>query len=271
MPDRISEPHRASNADGQSPSNGVQRSVVDLMMTHRSVRAFTDELVPGAVVRELITAGTRASTSSNMQAYSVISITDVAVKSRLATLCGDQQQIHQSGAFLVFCADMHKLSLACQMHDVATAAPGEVEALLVSVVDTALVMQNVALAAESLGYGICMIGAMRNDSAAVGDALHLPKHVFALSGMCIGRPSEAGEVKPRLGLEATLHENRYRADADMVPLLAVYDDVQAEWYALRDMHPGDPRWTSVMSRRLPTVEKRRNVEVFLKAQGFLSR
>ncbi len=247
------------------------QSVIEVLMDHRSVRSFTDEAISEDVVRTLVMAGTRASTSSNMQAYAVIAITEADQKSRLASLCSDQKQVHESAAFLVFCADLHKLMLACRMHEVETGAPGEAEALLVAVVDTALVMQNVAVASESLGYGICMIGAIRNQPAAVGEALGLPKHVMAISGMCIGRSAEAGEVKPRLDLDAILHMNRYRSDGELLPLLEAYDDVQSQWYAERDMHPRDPRWTAVMSRRLPGVEKRRSVGTFLRDQGFLSR
>ncbi len=246
------------------------RTVMDTLANHRSVRSFSEEPITQETVRSLVTAGTRASTSSNMQAYTVITITDGDQKERLATFCGDQKQIHESAAFLVFCADLHKLTLACRMHQVETTAPGEVEALLVAVVDTALVMQNVAVAAESLGYGICMIGAMRNQPAEVGETLALPKHVMAISGMCIGRPAEVGEVKPRLGLGATLHVNRYRPDEALEPLLKSYDDTQAQWYQDRGMHVRDPRWTSVMSRRLPGVEKRRSVRRYLREQGFLA-
>lgn len=246
------------------------RTVMETLANHRSVRGFTKETITGETVRSLVTAGTRASTSSNMQAYTVITIVDEGLKERLALLCGDQKQIHESAAFLVFCADLHKLTLACRMHQVETTAPGEAEALLVAVVDTALVMQNVAVAAESLGYGICMIGAMRNQPVEVGEMLELPKHVMAISGMCIGRPSEAGEVKPRLDLDATLHVNRYRSDEELEPLLKAYDETQAQWYEDRGMHMRDPRWTSVMSRRLPGMEKRRSVRRFLRDQGFLA-
>jgi len=244
-------------------------TVIESLKAHRSVRSFTDEAITEETVRSLVTAGTRASTSSNMQAYTVITITDGDLKERLATLCGDQKQIYESAAFLVFCADLHKLTLACRMHQVDTTAPGEAEALLVAVVDTALVMQNVAVAAESLGYGICMIGAMRNQPAEVGETLGMPKYVMAISGMCVGRPAEAGEVKPRLDLNATLHVNRYRSDEELEPLLKAYDDVQAQWYQDRGMHVNDPRWTAVMSRRLPGIAKRASVGQYLRGQGFL--
>ena len=246
------------------------RSLIDVQMAHRSVRSFTGEAIDENTLRRLLEAGTRASTSSNMQAYTVISITDTDLKTRIAGLCADQKQIHESAAFCVFCADLHKLVLACKLHNVSTDAVGQAEALLVAVVDVALVMQNVAIAAESLGFGICMIGAMRNHPPKVAEALHLPKNVMAIAGMCIGRPVDEGEVKPRFDLDATLHLNRYRSDDELVALLRAYDEQQVHWYQQRGMHTADPRWTAVMAKRLPAVEKRETVGRFLKQQGFLT-
>jgi len=245
-------------------------SVIDVQLSHRSVRSFTDETIDGNTVRRLVEVGTRASTSSNMQAYTVIAITDPDLKQRVATLCSDQKQIHESAAFCVFCADLHKLLLGCELQGVDTRAAGQAEALLVAVVDVALVMQNVAVAAESLGYGICMIGAMRNHPHEVAEALHLPKHVMAVAGMCIGRPADVGEIKPRIDLDATLHINRYRDDEELAALLRAYDDRQARWYEERGMHAADARWTAVMAKRLPNVQKRDAVGRFLQEQGFLT-
>lgn len=245
--------------------------VRDLLRAHRSIRSFTDEPIDEKTLCDLVEAGTRASTSSNMQPYTVISITDPELKAKVAVCCADQKQIHESAAFLAFCADLHKLRLACRRHDAPADATGLAEALLISVVDTALVMQNVAVAAESMGYGICMIGAMRNQPDEVARLLRLPDHVFGLAGMCIGRPADNGDVKPRIGLDATLHVNGYRSDEELEALMSEYDDRQSAWYAKRGIHTTDARWTAVMAQRLPGVAKRAGLDRFLKERGFLSR
>lgn len=246
------------------------RSVIDVLHSHRSIRAFQDKPLPDGTLERLVEAGTRASTSSNMQAYTVIAVTDPSRKKRLAALCADQKQIHQSAAFLVFCADLHKLTICCRMHDAGHDAAREAEALLVAVIDTAPVMQNVAVAAESLGLGICMIGAMRNHPKDVVELLELPEHVFALSGFCIGYPAEDGDVKPRLPLEATLHINTYRPDDELKKLIEAYDETQSAWYAAHDLHPKDPRWSAVIAGRLPVAARRAEVAQCLRQQGFLA-
>lgn len=252
-------------------SDEVGDLVIDVLMRHRSIRAFTPEPLESGVLERLIAAGTRASTSSNMQAYTVVSISDPPLKARVAELCADQKQIHQSAAFLVFCADLHKLALACRLHDVEPTETGLPEALMLAVVDTALFMQNVAVAAESLGLGICMIGAIRNQPREIAEALRLPELVVAVSGLCIGNPAEAPALKPRMPLDAVLHRDGYHRDEQLSGLIAEYDEQMSRWYAEQGLHPRDPRWSAVIARRLPGVAKRAALGGFLREQGFNSR
>ncbi len=48
--------------------------------------------------------------------------------------------------------------------------------------------QNSALAAESLGLGICYIGAIRNDPKQIREFFDLPDLVFPVFGMTLGWP-----------------------------------------------------------------------------------
>lgn len=237
---------------------------------HRSIRSFRPEPLPSGMVETLIATGVRASTSSNMQAYAVIHIDDPELKPKLAKLCADQKQIHQSAAFLAFCADLHRLSVACELRGSDAHAVGEAEALVMAVVDVALVMQNVAIAAESLGYGICMIGAIRNHPREVRDLLQLPPGVMAISGMCIGVPSETPDLKPRFPVAATLHRDRYPSRDEVENNIANYDELQSAWYAERGMHERDARWSAVMAKRITKMGDRTDVGACLREQGFLS-
>ncbi|NOT02094.1 MAG: NADPH-dependent oxidoreductase [Phycisphaerales bacterium] len=243
------------------------RSTIDVMHGHTSCRRFVNEPVNRDVVETLIEAGTRASTSSNMQAYTVISITDAELKRRMAYLCADQPQIHKAPVFLAFCVDLHRLQLCCGMHDVEGVDFGLAEAFVMAVVDTALVMENVAVAAESLGLGVCMIGEMRGHPFEVREALKLPPLVFAVSGLCIGWPAEKNEPKPRLPLEAVWHENTYRADDELIPMIEAHDGIMSAFYDSQGMHPSDPRWSSVAAKRAAGMARRKDVGAALRRQG----
>lgn len=243
-------------------------ATTELLLNHRTVRRYTDQPLPEGLLEDLIRCGQQASTSSNLQAYSIIHVADPDKKKRIAELCADQLQIHQSAAFLAFCADLHRDRLAFDMHEGERFDDAYVEALLIATVDAALVMQNVAVAAEAHGLGICMIGAIRNNPIEVGEVLELPDHVFAVSGFCIGYPDQETGVKPRLPLEAILHRDHYIDDEQMKQHMVDYDQAMSVFYESQGMHDRDPRWTRVMSGRVGRFHQRSDLDIFLKRQGY---
>ncbi len=242
------------------------RSTLDVIHSHISVRKFTDEPINDDLLATVIEAGTRASTSSNMQAYTIISITEPDLKNRVAKLCADQKQIHQSATFLACCADMHRLELCTKMHD-GEADFGITEATVIALVDTALVMQTIAIAAESVGLGICMIGAMRNNPHDIRDALKLPKHVFPIAGLCLGWPDEKRDPKIRLPLDAIWHREQYRSDDELKSLVQAYDGMMSAYFEEHGMHAKEPRWSAIMAQRSAALSKRRDVGTLIKDQG----
>lgn len=199
---------------------------IRLMLNHRSIRKFKPEPVSDEQFATIIRAAQMASSSSNMQAYSVIRVSDPAKRKRLAEAAGGQIYVEQCPLFLVWCADLHRLRTASAMHGtVNDDAFSTTENWIVATVDAALAAQNAALAAESMGLGIVYIGGIRNQLAAVSELLELPPYVYPVFGMCIGFPDEEPILRPRLPQEAIVHENRYdsgaceetirRYDADM--------------------------------------------------------
>lgn len=241
---------------------------IETLLGHRSIRRFEDRLLPEGLLEQLIACGQRASTSSNLQAYSVIHVSEPERKAALAVLCADQVQIHQSAAFLAFCADLHRDRMAGQMHGVERFDGDYVETLLIATVDVALMMQNVAVAAESVGLGICMIGAMRNHPKAVGKLLRLPPFVYAVAGMCLGYPAQHPAIKPRLPVEAVLHREQYMEDTTHRAYLSAYDQAMVGFYESQGMHPSDPRWTTVVGGRAGQFHNRAELDAFLSEQGF---
>jgi FMN reductase (NADPH) len=237
--------------------------VTDLLLNHRSIRAFRDEPVPETDLEAIIRSAQMASTSSNMQAYSVIRVTDRRLRAELAEIAGRQQYVVACAEFLVWCADMERLRLASGLGP--DEMPCNAEAYTIAAVDAALAAQNAAVAAESLGYGICYIGAVRNDIAATAALLGLPERVVPLFGMCIGRPDQTPLLRPRLPVRAVMHENRYDASvyADAV---AEYDAAHADYLRERSRGRQSAGWSEQMRERLSRPPRR--IGGFLRKQGF---
>ena len=128
--------------------------IIELLQAHRSIRKFQDREIPRPLLETLIRAGQCAATSNHIQAYTVIRVTDRDNRARMAELAGGQQHIVEAAEFLVFCADLKRPTEAAERAG-AKVIRGMTEQLLVATIDTALMAQNVAVAAESVGLGLC--------------------------------------------------------------------------------------------------------------------
>ncbi|MBL1267973.1 MAG: oxygen-insensitive NADPH nitroreductase [Halomonas sp.] len=237
--------------------------VIKLLKSHRSIRKFSDRPIPKELLLELIQAGQGAATSSHVQAYTVIHVKDQANREQIAELAGGQGYIATCADFLVFCADMKRPTEASERTG-ANVVRGMTEQLLVATVDTALMAQNVAVAAESEGLGICYIGGIRNNPQEVSDLLRLPKHVYPVFGMCLGYPEQEPEVKPRLPVEAVLKEDYYTEDCEQVE---AFDTTMQAYYQARSSSNKDTDW----SRNLKPLfdnKLRPHMRDFLIKRGF---
>lgn len=188
---------------------------------HGSVRAYKPDPVPVELVETLVAAGQRGSTSSNLQTYSVIAVMDEDRRARMAELCADQAFIRQAPVFLAWCADLSRLHRICQARGRELVAD-YVENFLVAAMDASIAMQTTALAAESMGLGMCFVGAIRNRPLDVVELLGLPPLVFPVSGMALGWPVKDPMIRPRLPTSVILHWERYESTAES-PALAEYD------------------------------------------------
>jgi nitroreductase len=236
---------------------------IELLKSHRSIRKFTDQPVSRELLEELIRAGQGAATSSHVQAYTVIHVKRPENREKIAELAGGQGYVASCGAFLMFCADMKRPTEAAERTG-ARVVRGMTEQLLVATVDTALMAQSVAVAAESAGLGICYIGGVRNNPQAISDLLGLPDHVYPVFGMCLGYPAHEPDVKPRLPVEAVLKEDTYSDDRELV---AAFDDTMHAYYQSRKGGNKQSTWSQNLTPLFDT-KLRPHMREFLVKRGF---
>lgn len=210
--DRAAALMRARYGAADAPAATRWNSVLETLVAHRSVRAFLPRALPDGALDLLLAAAQSAASSSNLQAWSVVAVTDPARKARLAAVAGGQKHIEQAPLFLVWLADLDRLA------DVATGEGVEVdgiaylELLVVGIVDAALAAQNAVTALELLDLGSVYIGALRNNIETVAAELALPPRVLPVFGLSVGYPdpSVVTGIKPRLAPSAVLHHETYR-------------------------------------------------------------
>lgn len=236
---------------------------IELLKSHRSIRKFTDQKIPQELLVELVRAGQAAATSNHVQAYTLIHVKNPANREQIAELSGGQSYVATASDFLVFCADMKRPTDAAERAG-AEVTRGMTEQFLVASVDTALMAQNVVIAAESEGLGICYIGGVRNNPTEISELLKLPDHVYPVFGLCLGYPDQNPEVKPRLPVESILMEDEYREDTESV---AVFDDAMRIYYAQRTGGNKDTNW-SLQLNPLFSSKLRAHMREFLVKRGF---
>ncbi|MBR2565841.1 MAG: oxygen-insensitive NADPH nitroreductase [Paenibacillus sp.] len=243
---------------------------IELMMKHRSVRKFKSDPVSEEQLEAIVAAGQMASSSSNVQAYSVIAVTDQAKKSKLSELAGNQAYVNECPVFLVWCADLYRLKDAAKRHlpDKESYADST-ENFMVATIDVALASQNAALAAESLGFGIVYIGGIRNRIEEVAELLQLPDGVYPVFGMCIGVADQDTGIRPRLPLKAVLHHDHYKS-AQTLEGVQEYDVTSTEYLKERTNGERTTPWSELMAKRL-TEPARLHVRGFLERKGFMKR
>lgn len=245
--------------------------VIAHLLAHRSVRAYLPTPLPDGTIAALVAAAQSASSSSNLQTWSVIAVADPDRKGALAALAGSQAHIFEAPLFLVWLADFSRLEAAARAHGIAPEALDYLEMMLVGCIDAALAAQNAAVAAEALGMGIVYIGGMRNQPLEVARILELPPRTFAVFGMCVGYPDpeRPAAVKPRLNQGAVLHRETY-GGTEPDAHIADYDGIMDGFYASQGL-ANDP-WSLHSAKRVrgpQSLSGRDKLRAALEAMGFV--
>lgn len=252
------------------PHPGPWNDHIALLLSHRSVRGYRGDALPDGTVETLVAAAQSAATSSNLQTWSVIAVTDPAVKAQLAKLANNQKHIEQCPVFFAWIADISRNARLAEQEGVTLEVLPYLETFLVAAIDAALAAQNATVAAESLGLSTVYIGALRNHPEEVARLLGLPQGAMAVFGMCVGyaAPGVASEVKPRLPQSVVLHRERYGVPAEAAER-AAYDGRMAVFSQRNEMTTDS--WTKrVIGRmgRLSALNGRDRLVAVLHALGF---
>lgn len=231
---------------GDPPWNAT----LETLLTHRSIRAYLPQPLPEGALELLVAAAQSAASSSNLQVWSVVAVEQPARKDRLAALASNQAQIRQAPLFLVWIADLARLSQVLDDQGMGLDELDYLDYFLIAVVDAALAAQNAVVAAESLGLGTVYIGAIRNSIDAVAAEIGLPPRAFPLFGLCVGYadPAHSATIKPRLPQSAVLHRETYGLEGQD-RAIGQYDRVIVDFYTQQRM-PTAGNWSDHSARRV---------------------
>jgi FMN reductase (NADPH) len=172
----------------------MNNPIIQAMLDRKSIRRYTKESPPNDVVASIVRAGQQAPFAS--QLYSLL-------------LSRNRKKI-PFGASLLFtiCVDFHKLELVMSKRNWRLVT-NDLSLLLFGIQDASLMVENMVIAAESLGLGSCFLGDTPYRAEEIIKEYKLPKRVFPLVQLVMGYPAESPPPRPRYPIEFVLFEDKY--------------------------------------------------------------
>ena len=247
------------------PMPTISTAEIDRMLAHRSVRGYRPDPLPEGMLETLVAVAQSAATSSNLQTWSVVAITDTAMKATYAAMAGGQKHIEQCPVFLLFVADLARLNRVADKVEIAHLGNDTFEMFLCAAIDASLAAQNAVVAAESLGLSTVYIGGMRNKPEELAALLNLPPSSAVVFGLCVGYAAEGheGSVKPRLPQEAVLHYEHYDL-ARQDEAIERYNAAMATFYE-RERMDVKGNWSRHSAKRVAGPESLSGRQVLMQA------
>lgn len=188
-------------------------SLTDILLERRSIRKYTSDNVDASLLEDILRMGCRASTTGNMQLYSIVVTRDNVMKGKLAPFHFNQKMITEAPVVLTFCADFNRFNKWCRLRK---AEPGYDNFLsfATAAIDAIIAAQTVAVAAEAKGLGICYLGTTIYMAHKIIETLNLPAGVVPVTTLTLGWPADSPEQVDRLPLEAVVHQEVYTDYSD---------------------------------------------------------
>ncbi|PWC26314.1 NADPH-dependent oxidoreductase [Pseudoroseomonas aestuarii] len=254
----------------QAAPDGVE--TLAAMADRRVIRRYADKAVDPALLETLCAVALSAPSKSDLQQADIIIISDKAQRDRLHALIPDNPWIREAPAFLVFCANnrRHRLMFEWRQQPFVN---DHLDPFFNASVDAAIVLATFIAAADRVGLGTCPVSAIRNTAAEVSDLLALPDHVFPVAGLGVGWPSFGGVLSPRLGLDVTVHYDRYD-EAGIQDKIAAYDKRRramqpyaTQRYTDRFGEAEEYGWSEDKARQY-SVPERAHFGAFVRRKGF---
>jgi nitroreductase len=182
---------------------------MELLNRHVSIRSFKNKPVDSKLLESILYSGARASTTGNMQTYSMIISAREAQRQKLAPLHFNQPVAVNAPVLVTFVADFNRFSRWCEFNK---ANPGYANFLsfFTAAIDALLVAQNVCVAAENYGLGICYLGTTTYNAKEIIEVLGLPKLTFPVATVAMGYPGEHPELTDRIPLKGVIHYEKYQ-------------------------------------------------------------
>ena len=242
------------------------------MANRRVIRRYTDQPVDPALLETLCAVALSAPSKSDLQQGDIVIVSDKGQRAKLEALLPDNPWVTAAPVFLVFCGNNRRHRLLFDWRG-RPFVNDYLDPFFNAAVDAGIVLATFIAAADRVGLGTCPISQIRNHAAQVADILGLPNHVFPVAGLGVGWPSFEGVMSPRLGLDVSIHRDRYD-ETGLREKVAAYDRRRNETQPYKtqrfvETFGEDPAygWSEDKARQY-SVPERADFGAFVRAKGF---
>jgi nitroreductase len=178
--------------------------LMEAIKSRRSIRKYKVDPVPEDALRKVMEGLRWAPSWANTQCWEVIVVKDPKIKSELATTLNKMNSafssITDAPIVLVLCG---KKGVSGFYRSQAATAKGDW-----LMFDTGLAMQNLCLAAHSLGLGTVIIGLF--DHRKAEEILGVPQNVEVVAITPLGYPAVEGITPKRKEVSEFVFQDKYR-------------------------------------------------------------
>lgn len=242
------------------------------MANRRVIRRYLDQPVDPALLDTLCAVALSAPSKSDLQQGDIVIVSDKGQREKLEALLPDNPWVKAAPVFLVFCGNnrRHRLLFEWRRRPFVN---DYLDPFFNAAVDAGIVLATFTAAADRVGLGSCPISAIRNHAAKVSDILALPQHVFPVAALGVGWPSFEGVMSPRLGLDVTIHRDRYD-EQGLADKITAYDKrreavqpYRSQRYVEKFGESAEYGWSEDKARQY-SVPERADFGAFVRAKGF---
>ena len=195
---------------------------METLNKHVTIRKFSNKKIDDTLLESILYSGSKASTTGNMQLYSIVVSKEKSQREKLLPLHFNQPVAKDAPVLLNFVADFNRFSKWCVKSNTKPSYNNFLSFYTASI-DALLVAQNVCIAAESAGLGICYLGTTTYNAEQIIDVLELPELTFPVTTVAIGYPDEIPELTDRIPMKGIIHSEKYK-DYSLTEIEKLYSE-----------------------------------------------
>lgn len=182
---------------------------MELLKSHRTIRKYKTTEISDRLLNDILECGIRSSNTGNMQLYSIIVTRNPDRKARLLPLHFNQPMVVQAPVLLTICFDLNRFMKWCEQSNTTTDFMNLLW-LMTGTIDSSVLAQNMCVAAEHAGLGICYLGTTLYNAPEISLVLNLPSGVIPVTTLTMGYPDKIPDLTDRLPMESVVHFEEYR-------------------------------------------------------------